>query len=178
MTNPGHIDPGYDGDLRFAIMNVGKKDISLRRGDTIVTLLFFRLSGDARAGWSQRARDADPPIQVPPPDPTRDDVNRLSPDYLDVNSRASTAASKAVKDAQTRNQWIQMWIPLLVSLVGIFGTAYMGMVAIKSDVDLVKKALDLSDPKSPTLTKLQQEIDELKNQQKANANAKTGAGAS
>ena len=49
MTNPGHVDPGYVGLMRFTVMNVGREDITLRRGDPIVTLLFFRLNGDTRA---------------------------------------------------------------------------------------------------------------------------------
>jgi dUTPase len=28
MTNPGHVDPGYAGPMRFTVMNVGKEDIT------------------------------------------------------------------------------------------------------------------------------------------------------
>jgi deoxycytidine triphosphate deaminase len=44
MTNPGHIDPGYSGPMRFTIINMGKTHFVLRREDPIVTLLFMKLS--------------------------------------------------------------------------------------------------------------------------------------
>lgn len=54
MTNPGHVDPGFRGGLSFTVMNIGKADISLRKHDPIVTLLFFELKSAAKAGYATR----------------------------------------------------------------------------------------------------------------------------
>jgi len=47
MTNPGHVDPGYAGPMRFTVINMGSQDYILRRGDEIVTMLLIELSGSA-----------------------------------------------------------------------------------------------------------------------------------
>ena len=43
MTNPGHVDPGYAGVMRFTVINMGKDPYYLERGGRIVTLLLFCL---------------------------------------------------------------------------------------------------------------------------------------
>lgn len=45
MTNPGHVDPGYEGPMRFTVINMARETYPLRHGDRIVTLLLFRLKG-------------------------------------------------------------------------------------------------------------------------------------
>ena len=44
-TNPGHVDPGYSGRLRFAVINMGKATYTLRRGAIIASLFFFDWTG-------------------------------------------------------------------------------------------------------------------------------------
>ena len=33
ITNVGYIDPGYSGKLRYAIINMGNAQFTLRKGD-------------------------------------------------------------------------------------------------------------------------------------------------
>src|SRR5438094_9876722 len=54
MTNPGHIDPGYKGTLRFTLINMGRKRFSLRAGDSIVTVLLFESDSAAHKGYGDR----------------------------------------------------------------------------------------------------------------------------
>lgn len=44
IVNIGHIDPGYEGKLHFTVINLGKENLTLRKGDIISTLLLFKLS--------------------------------------------------------------------------------------------------------------------------------------
>ncbi|MHB1957472.1 MAG: dCTP deaminase [Acidobacteriaceae bacterium] len=81
MTNPGHIDPGYDGRLRFVVINVGKGDFPLRCGDPIVTLLLFRSECTPVMDWRERN-----PISKPTR-PSQSRINRLCRDFVDLESR-------------------------------------------------------------------------------------------
>lgn len=154
MTNIGHVDPGFNGPMRFAVMNIGKEPIPLKTGDPIVTLLFYLLSAPANEGWSQRHGNA------LASGPAQNQIDQLSMDFLDVDKRTASAASKAIKDAQTTAQWIGVWAPLIGFLVAIF-LALIGAISVKSEVDTIKKALDLKEPRSEEIQKLQKRIEEL-----------------
>ena len=41
VLNIGHIDPGWQGPLTVTMVNYGKKSLSLKRGDPIVTITFL-----------------------------------------------------------------------------------------------------------------------------------------
>jgi hypothetical protein len=178
MTNPGHVDPGYVGPMRFTVMNVGKADITLRTGDPIVTLLFFRLSGDAHAGYAQRNG-----LVSPVSGPSQNDVNLLSLDFLDVSGRADAAATKAVANAEFRAKvWGFVISPLagiITALVVGFFSVWQPMNQVKTDLEQVKKVLDLKEAKSrldkfDEMEKLQKRIDELENTLKSQSGPKAG----
>ena len=70
MTNPWHIDPGYRGPLRFTIINMGSQDYVVRKGDAIGSVLLFKLTAPAHAGWLQRHNGK------PGGYPKQDDINK------------------------------------------------------------------------------------------------------
>lgn len=84
MTNPGHIDPGFKGPLKFTVINMSRDHYDLRKGDLAFTVLFSRLGEDVQYSYS--ARNPKPT----PFDPR--EVNRLSHDFLDVEKRARDVA--------------------------------------------------------------------------------------
>ena len=93
MTNPGHVDPGYNGRLRFTVINMGREDYVLRHKDVIVTMLIFKLDVGADASYSQRnPRSAAPAID-------QADIDILSPDFVDVEKRASAIARRTLVSA-------------------------------------------------------------------------------
>lgn len=86
MTNPGHIDPGYSGQLHFTVINMGRGDFVLRNKDVIVTLLIFRLANPAAADYAARnAGHISGPI-------TQSSIDLLAPDFVDVQKRATDIA--------------------------------------------------------------------------------------
>jgi dUTPase len=88
MTNPGHLDPGYQGKVRFAIINMGKYSYCLNRGDIIVTILLFKLENPPKKSWADRNPEGRQN------DPNQIDVNRLSPDFLNLGERLKRIARR------------------------------------------------------------------------------------
>jgi hypothetical protein len=147
MTNPGHVDPGYAGRLRFTVINVGKEDIPLRRGDVIVTLLVIQLQGNSTQNWRQRHANIARSVG-----PSQEEVDRLSLDFLDVQGRATTAANAAVANAEFIAKWkvaiISAAIPVLVALIGGFFAVWQPLQQTKKDIEVINKVLAIKEPKS------------------------------
>lgn len=112
MTNPGHVDPGYEGKLTFTVINLGRETIYLDRNDTIVTLLVFQFDDDnaARHGYTDR--------RVDQPNKTEQDhkksrsklLNTLSPDFGDFTQRMNIAAELAVSKTLAREEMKKYWV--------------------------------------------------------------------
>jgi dCTP deaminase len=121
VTNPGHIDPGYAGPMRFMAINMAKEAFTLRKGDEIATVLFFRMNRSATLGWSARNPGGSPQV-------TQASVNRLSADFLNVEARARDAA----RDVSEKQRWLMfvtavtpVLATLLVTLIGFAMTLAM-----------------------------------------------------
>jgi len=118
MTNPGQVDPGYEGPLRFTVINMGSKDFVLRKGDPIVSLVFLRLTADSTKDWLTRhSGKKGGPI-------TWEDLNRVSSDFVNVEARASKIAKEAVdqadvrmKAADVRIKRLQIWVPVFAGIL-------------------------------------------------------------
>jgi len=122
MTNPGHVDPGFDGKLSFTVINMGREHFQLRTGDAIFTLLFCRLQANAHRAYSVRRTQR--------PDRSISFLRRLSRDFLDVERRATEIAEKVSKEAgqavKIRTAIIGAIAAICVGLVTAFGPWYWG----------------------------------------------------
>lgn len=159
MTNPGHIDPGYEGHMSFTVINMGRKAYGLEHGRPICTVLLFRLAKPPRKDFRQRG----------PHTPTNkeywgDLLDRLSPDFLDVENRAKEIAKDTVKDANiTIKSWQVMGtmmativVALVVALGSILGNIFILNSGLRSDVDSLEARLDVG--------AVQKEVDDLQEQ--------------
>lgn len=117
MTNPGHVDPGYKGSMRFTLINMGRENYVLRRGDVVVTLLLLQMQKPAKSDWGCRR-----PSQYQVPKPSREEIDRLTYQFLDVDRRAEKAAKKYVDQAEFR---VKILSPLLAALVGALVTGLL-----------------------------------------------------
>ena len=90
ITNPGHVDPGYRGPLRFTVINMGRENYSLRKGEPIAKLLLFHLEKKPTKDWFERAN------KKAAEKPTKEDLHRLTRDFLNVESRASAEANSQI----------------------------------------------------------------------------------
>jgi dCTP deaminase len=117
MTNAGHVDPGYRGFLHLTVINMGREKYTIRQGDRLVSVIFFELSAKPKKDWLQR-RGGIEPTDSPLMETAR---KSLSKDFLDVQQRARSEASKAVNRAAL---W-QSALPILASIITAFLTVYV-----------------------------------------------------
>jgi len=114
MTNPGHVDPGYVGPLHFTVINMGSREYELKRGDGIVTLLIFELSGPSHRDWQARGNPTpSPPIK-------QGSIDVLSKDFLDVERRAKKITTTALTKASLFASVIAIAVSALIPVATAF----------------------------------------------------------
>lgn len=137
MTNPGHLDPGYTGKLRFTVINMGSQQYPLDQGASIVTLLIFKLSSPSKRDWQTRG-NADSIIK-------QENIDLLCDDFMDIRRRAKKIADRAVRRAVT---WatvlatvVTLSIPLVAFLLGQYSPEKTSWGhAIESSVNVLKES--------------------------------------
>jgi dCTP deaminase len=113
MTNPGHVDPGYKGRMKFTVINMGRELFPLKRGDIIVTLLFFKLDPPATKSFSKRNPNFQGTVG-------HEELSKLGRDFLDVERRADNIAKKYV--------WVGIsvgvGVPIIVAALTVWASIY------------------------------------------------------
>jgi deoxycytidine triphosphate deaminase/outer membrane murein-binding lipoprotein Lpp len=151
MTNPGHIDPGYRGPLRFTLINMSSQDFIVRQGDPIVSVLLFRLAAPVGADWLRR-HDGNPGGY-----PSQEDIDKPSADFVNVSNRAKQIATEEVAKAELKLKSWQVLVPLVTAIVTALITvavtwirpAWKEPVAqIQADVQTLKTTIDVASVKS------------------------------
>jgi dCTP deaminase len=136
MTNPGHVDPGYSGQLRFTVINMAREDYRLDSGDMIVTVLLFKLERGVDKDYAARFGLG---THV-----TQDEIDVLSPDFLDVERRATAIARGTLLTATAVGSVL---IVLLTFVANAVEKRYSGVEDVKTDVAVLKGRLDMLDKK-------------------------------
>lgn len=125
MTNPGHVDPGYNGKLRFTVINMGKNDLPLDGKQAIVTLLFFRIESVAR-GYAE--------INGPGAGVKYEDLERLSRDFLNIEKRAKRAA----RSYGLSLRFLALVIPLAATLIVSYVSLVRSGEAAEAEITILK----------------------------------------
>jgi hypothetical protein len=118
MTNPGHVDPGYDGKMTFTVINMGQENYMLVTGAKIVTLLFFTLEPPASKDLRERLDGRPETSKV------KSLLSVLSADFLNISGRVREAA--ATEEQKTRRK--ALVAPILVSVVAAIVTVIVAIV--------------------------------------------------
>lgn len=113
-TNPGHVDPGYQGPLHLTVINMGRLPFNLKRGDRIIRLIIFELSGEVSA----------PAPKKPAVTPTL--LDRLSQDFLNIDERAAAAAKEEVASANIAKDIRAAKTTFYVGMAGAFVALIVG----------------------------------------------------
>lgn len=130
MTNPGHVDPGYSGPMRFTVINMGSEPYALRRGEAIVSLLLFKLSADAHTAWFERGNKAGG-------EPTQEKINRLCEDFVDVEKRAKEISYKILG-------WAGLVALALSTAFSLLFQWYSGVSDLKAKVASLESQLSVA----------------------------------
>lgn len=131
MTNPGHVDPGYSGNLTFTLINMGRETYELTSGQPIVSLMLFSLKKSAKQSWDMRhgsSAPGSPPVK-------QITLDKLSKDFLRIDARATQIAEDAESQAR-RSGLFWTFVTGVVALVFPFvGNAIVSQV---SDVEEIE----------------------------------------
>jgi dCTP deaminase len=151
MTNPGHIDPGYEGPMHLTVINMGLKPFSLRRGDVIATLLFYRLGADARAGYQAR--------YGPPPYASQADQSlKLSFDFVDVDNRARNIAADAIRASEYQVKRWTVWASIIVALIAFCAGFVDNYLATSARIDQIKSEVATIDKRTADSLQISKEL--------------------
>ena len=169
MTNPGHVDPGYEGVMRFTVINMAKESYPLEKGGQIVTLLLFRMDGDAHRSWKQRNPGG-------PKLPGDSDISRLSRDFVNVDERAKkTAIEQGLKWSAA----IAGLVSVIVAALQIFGSS---ILLSRADIEGLKRRQDIVEYDLKQRVDVDQKLQDFDNRLKdversAGSNSKRNAAA-
>lgn len=156
MTNPGHVDPGYEGTMTFTLINMGREPHQVNAGEPIVSLLLFDLERDAVADYAKRRGG-----RVAPPDHAKT-LAKLSPDFGSFHSRMGAAAQEVVKDLAHRLDTAKLWVPAVSGAVaGLLTAVVIWFTGLISDIEDVVVEDELA-PLRADVRELRRELDILR----------------
>jgi dCTP deaminase len=120
ITNAGHIDPGYSGKLRYAIINMGNGQFTLRKGDFLVKVLFFSLSQPSVPSWSD--------LHSSIPAPSRTALYSLGRDFAAVEDRITKVAQQSVNEQFLKLGLFTIASSTVLSIILASVTVFFGLI--------------------------------------------------
>lgn len=122
VTNFGHVDPGYKGTLRYALINMSSDPLEVRAGDSVACLCVFELSPAANPDFSY-GRENDERREVEDETRTREFTKHLSPELLSLG-RITDEAKRVAKTIVMREGLLALLISTLSAVViGVMSAA-------------------------------------------------------
>ncbi|UEG18721.1 dCTP deaminase [Pantoea ananatis] len=85
MTNPGHVDPGYNGILTLYLVNMSKQTFILREKDAVARLLLFKTSSITSGYTGQAVTSID-----------QEQLNTMGKDFAGLDKRIPVAIAKVL----------------------------------------------------------------------------------
>jgi deoxycytidine triphosphate deaminase len=167
MTNPGHIDPGYDGPLHCTVINMAHSGLSLRRGDRIMRVLFFEFGETERPQRTYADRGGIAAGQVGQSPITLELLDSLSLDFIDVEKRASQVAQEAINRAQVRSLGVPFFVALVTGIVSFATTYYTSVLSLKDEVKSLRSDLAVATIKADMRDKFEERLKKLEDTLKA-----------
>jgi deoxycytidine triphosphate deaminase len=190
-TNPGHVDPGYQGKLHLTIINMGRKDYPLIQGDPILTLLFFLLDENVEVDYqtllSSRTKDGKQestshksgdvsktmqPTSVRKRDYVETILENLAPTFINYEVLAKEAAEEQFRQEKEEAEKVfirrDTWFKLAGIFVLIIGSLFTGIFGyLNSENNARLQKLEDRFTRQDDVKKAQDELkvlqDELKN---------------
>lgn len=129
MLNPGHIDPGYKGNVWFSFINLSRETHRLSQGDRISTVLFWSCE-PVESNFTNRHGYV---VHSNPPD---DVVRSIAGDALMLEQRAAEVVEEVVqpildkhdKAMEDQKSSVKLWGALLGGVLPVVATAVVGIL--------------------------------------------------
>ena len=125
VPDVGHVDPGFRGPLRMTIINMGRHPYELRHGDSIVTVLLFRLAESVDVGLLDRGGG------VQPYEKGLEDIRHLSADFLNIDARVKKRAGDVARTTLGESGWryafITYFLPIIIGILAGWVTYYFSV---------------------------------------------------
>jgi len=134
MTNPGHVDPGYEGPVHVTVINMGRKPFAIQPKMRFLRAFIYKLDQPA-ASPRTSANSANTGV-------TQELLEKLSPDFLSVNTRAASAAKKEVEAMIKTNSFFQFAFPAMMAVLGTIGGAVVANYSVASRFEERIKTLE------------------------------------
>lgn len=117
VSNIGHIDPGYKGNLRFTLINMGREPFDINGESKVGTILFFKTSTSVDSGWCARAKLDGKGLETSggKPEPDKVEIDALAKGFADMDNRME----KIAKEHLNGNKYL-LWavgVPLIVTII-------------------------------------------------------------
>jgi dCTP deaminase len=175
LTNPGHIDPGYEGHLHLTAINMAKEPFEFRRGDVIATVVIVELGTKPQRDF--RARYG----TLSPSHVTQIQLDRLSPDFANVEERAQQIADKAVqaadisiKRAQNRAAVIGAIVTALLTIFTLYWNSQSKVDLLNQNEATMEKRFDDKLANDKRIAELEHEVKNLQSKMGSQTNDRAG----
>jgi len=114
ITNFGCVDPGYIGKLKFIVINLGRKQFSIRKNDKVVTLTLFRLEDEANPDYQEYSKDRPNSLTI------SETSKMLAHDFVHVEKRAVAAAKETIRKST-------VWFGFILSMTLVIPTLIIAL---------------------------------------------------
>jgi dCTP deaminase len=112
ITNFGHVDPGFEGHLKFTLINFGPRNFEIRVGQKIACLLLFRLEEEANPDWKHIRRHATDNYEA--------HARVLNREFLDLDQRIDSLIQTQVDKVVSRRDRVNIIVvPIVAAIVAI-----------------------------------------------------------
>lgn len=133
MTNPGHVDPGYEGPVHVTVINMGREPYALQPKERLLRGVIYKLDSPVATPKGHGLANA----LV-----TQELLNKLSPDFLSVGQRTAAAAKKEIDASVKRSNFLQYVVPAIATLVGVALTSTLTTCTTTARFDERIKSLE------------------------------------
>lgn len=109
MTNPGHVDPGFEGYLHVTIINMGSEPAELRVGDQVIRLMVFELDRNVQNPYG------------PGSDPVTEELMKnLSFDFFDISDRIKSE----IENQERKTKILAIVLPIIISILTLISVNF------------------------------------------------------
>jgi dCTP deaminase len=153
VTNPGQIDPGYDGHLHLTLINMSREHFYLRKGERIIRVVFLKLDRAPGADYPERHASSGSKDII-----DEQLLNALSIDFLNVEKRSRDAIDASISKTQINSAIIAASVGVIVSLTaGLAPRMFDRYYALEANISSVSARVEVSGM-SDRLKRLEEEL--------------------